>query len=119
LAAWHRLHQRIVDRVEHLEGGDGGLGLTRVEPAGRQGDVKRIGQLAFGRGGLGPGDRHDEGEDGEQRQRGRDRSRPPTHDEPPCRITQTSRVRPRNLLCALQASWGWAPPAEARLYSML
>ena len=47
LPGGHRLHQRVVDRVEHLERRDRGLGLTGIEPAGRQGHVEGVGDLSF------------------------------------------------------------------------
>ena len=121
LSGRHRLHQRVVDRVEDLERRDGRFGLAWIEPARRQGDVERVGDLAF-RCRFELRERRDEYRDGrdertgkDKRPRGRERSNPPTHDEPPRWNTETSRVRPR-LLCALQAGRGaGAPPAEARL----
>ena len=46
--ARHRLHHRVVQRVEHHEGGDDPLRLGRVEPGRRQRDVDGPGQLAAG-----------------------------------------------------------------------
>ena len=51
--AGHRLHERVVDRVEHPERGEP-LELSRIEPHGRERHVQRPAHLAF-RLGLGGG----------------------------------------------------------------
>ena len=51
LPGWHRLHQRVVQSVEHHERRDDALGLGGIEPARRKRDVHAPRHGAFGRGG--------------------------------------------------------------------
>ena len=50
-AGRHRLHQRVVQGVEHHERRDDALGLGGIEPARRKRDVHAPRHRAFGRGG--------------------------------------------------------------------
>jgi hypothetical protein len=65
--AGHRLHQRVVQRVEDHEGSADPRGLRGVEPGRRQGDVYRPGELARRRRHDGwHGERNDENEHGDE-----------------------------------------------------
>src|SRR5216683_2325593 len=48
-AGWHRLHQRVVEGVEHHERDDGPFRVRGVEPAGGQGNVRSPCHASFGR----------------------------------------------------------------------
>src|SRR5262249_57493244 len=54
--AGHRLHERVVQRVERQERRDDTRRLGGIEPCRGQGDVGGDRQLPFGRGRGGPGD---------------------------------------------------------------
>ena len=47
-AGWHRLHQRVVEGVEHHERDDGPFRVRGVEPAGGQGNVRPPRHASFG-----------------------------------------------------------------------